>query len=203
MNKAIKSLSGGLFISIGTYGYLITLSKTNNVFLASMVFFLGLMLILITETNLFTGQVFTKANLPTWEYIETLVDTWFFNFFGASLGAILLSFLYSPNINQIISNKLSLTMPQLILSGIFCNIMVCSAIYTYQKTNNLILSGFIITVFVLFGFEHSIANMVYLTVGAGEGLVSVIEYCRNIFSVTLGNVIGGLIFYKIIENNLK
>ena len=55
-----------------------------------------------------------------------------------------------------------------------------------------------ILVFVACGFEHSVANMSMLTMGllapATDAAVSIGGYFHNILWVTLGNMIGGMVF---------
>ncbi len=50
------------------------------------------------------------------------------------------------------------------------------------------------------GFEHSIANMTVLTVGVlapFDAAVSLSGYAYNLFFVTLGNIVGAVLFLSI------
>ena len=84
-----------------------------------------------------------------------------------------------------------------LLRGVLCNFLVCIAVWMSQVGESAA-EKFIglygpIFVFVLCGFEHSIANMFYLpagiflgaNVGWGGFLLS------NLLPVTLGNIVGG------------
>jgi len=54
-----------------------------------------------------------------------------------------------------------------------------------------------IFVFMICGFEHSVANMSILAVGllnAGDAAVSIGGYFYNLLFVTIGNMIGGVFF---------
>ena len=88
-----------------------------------------------------------------------------------------------------------------------CNWMVCLAVwicYSARSTTDKILSIiFPITAFVAAGFEHSVANMYFIPTGlllkAKLGL-QVAEltwsnfFIGNLIPVTLGNIIGGVVF---------
>lgn len=188
-------------ISLGSFCYLTTLSKTQNPFLASITFFLGLSLIMITKQSLFTGMVLTKAYLPLKEYIKTLSITWIFNFIGSIITTVLLNQILHPDITQLINNKLSLNPIQIIISGVFCNALVCSAVATYNGTKNFIMSGFYITCFVLMSLEHSIANMTYMTLGFIQGVnMNIVSVVVLMLCSTIGNIIGGRIIVNIINN---
>ena len=54
-----------------------------------------------------------------------------------------------------------------------------------------------IFIFIVCGFEHSIANMSIMAVGlfnAGDAAVSIGGYVYNLLFVTIGNMIGGVLF---------
>ncbi len=104
------------------------------------------------------------------------------------------------------NGKVSLSFADALLRGIICNMLVCLAVWTSfaGKTVPAKMMGlyFPIVIFVLGGFEHSVANMFSLSVGIfanslygvgnaavnwGAGLVN------NLLPVTIGNVIGGVL----------
>jgi formate/nitrite transporter FocA (FNT family) len=201
MNEIKKSILGGAFISLGAFAYLITLQKTNNIFLASICFYLGLSLIMITKQNLFTGQVFTKSNLPIREYIDTLLKTWYLNFIGSVITTILLIQILHPDVSQLVDNKLSLNPIQTIISAIFCNCLVCGAVYSYNNTKNHLISGFFIVCFVILGFEHSIADMTYTAIAKIQGLnMNPSSAIILLVCSTVGNIIGGRIIVNITKS---
>lgn len=203
-NDIKKSIIGGGMISLGAFCYLITLQKTQNIFLASATFFLGLSLILITKQNLFTGQVLTKAHLPLQEYIVTLSSTWVFNFLGAIITTILLNQILHPDITQLIANKLSLNPIQLIISGLFCNLLVTSAVACHNGGRSHLISAFYIFAFVIMGFEHCVANMTYIILAKLQGIsINIPNLDVLLVFSTIGNIIGGRIIVSIIKQNKK
>ena len=104
----------------------------------------------------------------------------------------------------------------LIASGILCNWIVCATVwitYAAKDVTGKILAGFFgISLFVCTGFEHSVANMAYLFssfFNKGNELyleaahktlsdASVINlpniFLNNLIPVTIGNILGGMIF---------
>lgn len=112
--------------------------------------------------------------------------------------------------------KLGFDTIQLLASGILCNWLVCATVWmTYgaKDITGKVLTGFFgIFLFVCTGWEHSVANMAYLFVGLFNNTnpmyleaahktaadASVINlsniFMNNLIPVTIGNIIGGVIF---------
>jgi formate/nitrite transporter FocA (FNT family) len=208
MNELKKSICGGIAISLGTFSYLTTLSKTNNVFLSAITFYLGLCIIMVYGYNLYTEKVITlkvdtftmdyfqKSNISNREYIVTLIKVWIGNLIGSIITTIALFQILHPDVTTIVNNKLALNPIQMLISSILCNIMVCLAVSSYKMYQNHLLSGFFITLFILCGFSHSIADMTYFTLGICEGVnIDIIKLAISIVIVSLGNAIGGLLLY--------
>lgn len=95
-----------------------------------------------------------------------------------------------------------------IIKGIFCNILVCVAVFmtfmTESAASKIICLFFPIIVFVICAFEHSVANMSYISGGlfinqmyGNYGLdVTGLSWwsfiVKNLLPVTIGNIIGGV-----------
>jgi len=112
------------------------------------------------------------------------------------------------------NNKVNLTFLEAFCRGTLCNWLVCLAIWiatSARTTIGKIFSVlFPIMAFVSSGFEHSIANMFFIPLGlwlknfdsivsaAGSPDLSNLTFgdffYRNLLPVTLGNILGGLIF---------
>ena len=97
--------------------------------------------------------------------------------------------------------KVALSPIELLARGILCNILVCLTIWsTYRlksESGKLIMIVWCILSFITTGFEHSVANMtLFSTVLIGNSIAGVIsiQCMYNLFFVTLGNIIGGVIF---------
>lgn len=115
--------------------------------------------------------------------------------------------------------KVGIDPMQAIISGILCNVLVCLAIFMAATAKDVsgkcIAIFFPIFVFVISGFEHCVANMYYIPAGifAAQNLLYAAKATElygitaeqlsglnfgtmfsNLIPVTIGNVIGGMVF---------
>ncbi len=116
---------------------------------------------------------------------------------------------------KVAAGKAALRPAAAICSGILCNILVCLAILAAASAKNAIGKVFAvwfpIMAFVACGFEHSIANMYYLpaglmaladeacaakaaALGINTDVLTLAHAARNLLFVTIGNVVGGMLF---------
>lgn len=195
-----KSITAGVSISIGAFAYMIVLQKTELSSLAPCVFFVGLLLVFLTESYLFTGCVMTMRDND--EYWYDLIKVWFGNFLGAVITTGLLYVIFSDlNFKAILDVKFEKDFLELIISGFFCNIFVCGAVYYFvycSDKERVGISWFLITIFVAMGLEHSIANQTYMTTALIKGY-KIVPIIVNLVCTTLGNLLGGLTFYEFIK----
>lgn len=117
--------------------------------------------------------------------------------------------------------KVNISFSQGIVSGLLCNILVCAAVLmamcAKDITGKLLSIFFTIMLFVTAGFEHCVANMYYITAGiiakcnpdyvklvvASYGytteqleVLNLTNYLvTNLIPVTVGNIIGGIVFF--------
>ena len=121
---------------------------------------------------------------------------------------------------KIALGKVSLSFPSAMVSGILCNILVCIAVLMAGVAKDIpgkILAIFFpIMAFVIGGYEHCVANMYYIPAGIlaatnevyREVAMSAYGYTvaqlnmlnlqnfvtANLVPVTIGNIIGGMLF---------
>ena len=142
-----------------------------------------------------------------------LLKNWGLVFLGNFLGALFVALLvtesgiFNQNADVVIATataKTSLPFFEAILRGILCNFLVCIAVWMAFAANTVqgkIAAVFLpVMLFVLCGFEHSVANMFYIPAGMLQGaftnavIPSIDDYLfRNLLPVTIGNIIGGAI----------
>ncbi|MBM3708209.1 MAG: formate/nitrite transporter family protein [Actinobacteria bacterium] len=131
------------------------------------------------------------------------------------------NFELGAKIVQIASDKTNLTFIEGLSRGILCNALVCLAVWLCFSARSVISKIgaiiFPITAFVASGFEHSIANMYFIPMGMlirnDPGVIEVLTknfpnqnlsnlnamgLFGNLFSVTLGNIIGGAIMVGVV-----
>ncbi|MBE6616565.1 MAG: formate/nitrite transporter family protein [Ruminococcaceae bacterium] len=89
----------------------------------------------------------------------------------------------------ICEGKLGQTVPETLIRAIFCGILMYLAVVIYRENKSIAGIFFCVPVFILAGFEHSIANMFYF---AASGIVSLGAF-GYLWLVILGNAIGGML----------
>lgn len=143
----------------------------------------------------FAGSLF-MAFLMAWSGL------WRLN--GGKVGASVIS---------IAASKVSLDFVQAFVRGILCNWLVCLAVWMAAGASSApgkaVTIFFPIMLFVASGFEHSVANMYYVPAGLlamGDPALSALTSLpapaltwgsfiwKNLLPVTLGNIVGGVIF---------
>ena len=163
----------------------------------------------------FMGQVSWANTVKVW------VVCYLGNLVGALLGAVMFVAAGVPTgtVGEFFANTAATKMGgaagQLFVKGIMCNLMVCLAVWccTKMKTESgkLIMIFWCIFIFMVCGFEHSIANMSVMAIGLmspnGVAGLTVAGYFHNLLWVTLGNIAGGALLvafpYYIIQKEKK
>ena len=139
------------------------------------------------------GNVFD--NKPS--YLITVLVVWCGNFVGTALTAFLirqtrLSDALVSSARAVAEKKLNDSFLSLFILGIFCGILMFVAVDTFKKNaekkDTLIVYGVVmgVMVFIVAGFEHSIADMFYFVL-AGK----TVECLLPLLFITLGNFVGG------------
>ncbi len=197
-----KLVSGGAF-SLGLMLVVIAgaeLFTGNNLMISSVI----------------TGKITFSRMLTRW----TLV--FIANFIGSIILALL--FVYSglwktggealgTAAVNIANNKVNLDFMEALIRGIGCNWLVCLAVWmamaARQTIGKIFAIFFPIMGFVAIGFEHCIANMYFIPVGifltswTDISIPATLDPAslnwfgfvfRNLLPVTIGNIIGGVVF---------
>ena len=185
-------------------------------FLAGSVFSVGLMLVLIPGSELFTGNILMTIGFIYRKYsLSKVLRNWLLVYFGNLLGAMIIAWLIFSSgllVHQgvltpvgatairIAETKLQLSFAEALSRGILCNMLVCLAVIMCIASRIVIgkIFGiyFPIMAFVASGYEHSIANMYFLPIGLmmeGKFFSHFFVIFNNLIPVTIGNIIGGLL----------
>jgi formate transporter len=206
---------GGLYIGFG--GALATLVLTDNTLgfglgrlVAGLAFSLGLIMLVVAGGELFTGNnlmvlAFASRKISAGAVLRNWVLAYAANAAGAVLlaCAIYLSGILEGNGVQATAIKIAEAKAQLdpvsaFVRGILCNMLVCLAVWLSVAARSVegkaIAIAFPISAFVALGFEHCIANFYLLPIGMLSGAqVSISDVVGNIWVVTAGNTVGGVI----------
>ena len=209
----ILGILAGFFIGLGGLANIIISQTIGGIdvglakFLGAMVFPVGLMLVVVCGAELFTGNnLMTLAVMDKKIHLGEMFRNWGIVWCANLIGSLLLVLLvyYSNTLNgeaiakAIAVAEVKATMPLLdaFLKGILCNIVVVLAVWFATAAQDVISKIFAcwfpIMLFVLCGFEHSVANMFFIPMGMIlGGDVSVSNLIISIIIVTLGNIAGG------------
>lgn len=227
---------GAVFMTIVTTGATGILSYGVTRLLAGFAFCLGLILVVIAGAELFTGNnliimAWAGGKISTGKLWRNWIIVYLGNFAGSILTAygMFLSGQYLFNKGAVGLNALNIAaaktsldfIPALVL-GVFCNALVCLAVWLCMSArttvDKIMAIIFPISAFVAAGFEHSVANMYFIPVGlfiknsapaefwAAIGQTSA-DFASitwgnfliaNLLPVTLGNIIGGALMVGLV-----
>lgn len=233
-----KAVLAGMMIAFGAAASNVAAHNIPNVGLARLVagtvFPVGLMMVVLLGAELFTGDCLmtmgnAKGTCSKLEVCRFLITVYFGNFLGAVLLAMATYYTgqlhYSNDMLgaytiKVALGKVNLSFGEALMSGVLCNILVCSAVLmalcAKDVAGKLLACFFTIMLFVTAGYEHCVANMYYITAGliakhnpvflqlaqkeygyTAEQL-SVLNMNHfiqgNLLPVTLGNILGGIAF---------
>lgn len=238
----LLAILAGAFIAMGAI-FATTVSAGGSTLpygvvrlLTGTAFTLGLILVVVSGSELFTGNsliIIAFANRRI--SLPALLRNWGVVYLGNFVGAILTAYLMfaarqytfgagsvglaALNIGEA---KTNLAFGQAVVLGIFCNALVCMAVwmcYSARSTIDKIIAIVPpIAAFVAAGFEHSIANMYFIPIalfikqGGTPVFFEAIKktaadfphltwgnfFLVNLLPVTIGNIIGGVVMVGLV-----
>jgi len=208
----ILAIFAGIFISIASILSVVVSKSIDNYsvskILSALVFPVGLILVILMQTELFTGNSLLVIPFLNKDIkIKQLLKNWFIVYLGNLVGALLISILIintplkeviSASFIKIANNKISLNILSSIILGILCNFLVCLSVFLASNaktlTEKIIVIFIPIFTFVALSLEHSVANMSYLSLGyLLDKTITITNILENLLPVTIGNIIGGSI----------
>ena len=192
---------------------------------SAVVFPGGLAMVLLAGSELFTGNCLMVIPLLEREItLPAMLRNWVTVWLGNLAGSLLVSAVcvYGGQLSlfggalaaaelSAAAAKCSMSFSSAFLKGVGCNFLVCIAVWISFAAKDAAgkVAGlfFPILLFVVSGFEHSVANMYYISVGllakgnpaylaAASGVdLSALTwgsfFAANLLPVTLGNIVGG------------
>ncbi len=238
----LLAVLAGAFISMGAvFATTVSAGASTLPFgvarlLAGTVFTLGLILVVVSGSELFTGNsliIIAFANRRI--TLGALLRNWGIVYVGNFVGAILTAYLMFLTKQYTFGGglvglaalntgeaKTSLGFAQAIVLGLFCNALVCMAVWMCfgaRSTGDKILAIIPpIAAFVAAGFEHSVANMYFIPMAlfvkymgtpAFFGAIQKTPadfphltwsnfFAANLLPVTIGNIIGGAVMVGLV-----
>ena len=214
----LSGVFAGLFIGLGGLGSQIASTAIGGGlgrFVGACVFPVGLFLVVMVGVELFTGNCMLVIPWFAGEKDVTIggiLKNWIFVYIGNFIGGLVLALsIYYSGLGSLFDGglaqtaagaaamKIGLSPAEAMIRGVFCNILVCLAVWMAMQAQTVIGKAIAVfapvMLFVLCGFEHSVANMYFVPLGImyDSGLAVSDFLLYNLLPVTVGNVIGGSI----------
>ena len=153
-----SSLFAGILIGLGAFGYLALGGIPGAV-----IFAFGLIGIVLTKTLLYTGQAGVLRNI--WD----VTKIWFFNILACVVIGLLVWYLGGEPVERaktVVAGRLAVDPVRVFLKALGCGLIIDIACFAYIESWNILPLLFGVPLFILCGFYHSIADVVYI-VAAG------------------------------------
>lgn len=188
----LSAVLAGASISLGGTVFL----SVENAVIGSLFFTIGLFVVCTRGLHLFTGKVCYLFDNDA-SYAKALPVIWLGNLVGTVLVAAAEQLtrlaVLDERARAICELKLSEPLLGAFLLAVFCNVMIYIAVEGYRSVphelGKYLALFFGVSVFILCGFEHCVANMYYFTMG-GAWSARTLGY---LLVMTLGNAVGGVI----------
>ena len=195
LNNIKLSILSGLMIAVGGTIYLSCIAKGWTPF-GAVLFAAGLYTICVYGFNLYTGKVgYIAYNFKDVNYIELVILILIFNLITTYLLGIVCAYAFPAIVEpakKIYEAKLAAPLLRLLITGIFCGLLMFLAVDTWKKGSPF--GCFIyIPVFIISGFDHSIANSFYNGVANGFADAFTMQNALVVITVVIGNAIGGML----------
>ena len=189
----LYAVLGGVCIGIGGVVFLSCENKVTG----AVFFCLGLFAICTFGFHLFTGKVgYVFENPPA--YTGFVLSVWLGNLVGTGLvgygvRAARIAELIVPKAERLCQAKLDDSVISIFILSVLCNILMFIAVDGFRNNPHEVgkyIGIFLgVTVFILCGFEHCVANMFYFSAANAWSAKTVLY----LLVMSLGNACGGVI----------
>lgn len=208
----LLAIAAGAFVAFGAHSCLIVMTGTIAVswglakLIGGVVFSTGLMMVVLTGAELFTGNVLMtfsvlEKKISLWELLKSWAVVYVGNFVGAIvIASLIFATGASHNCSDSVgimtlstaTTKTNLTFLQAFTSGILCNWLVCLAVWMAACSRRIIGKIFAIffpiMIFVASGYEHCVANMFFIPEGIFTKTIESVVTASNIAPEMLANL---------------
>ena len=184
----IRAILAGMCIAIGGTVFIQTTVACGTEFkwVGAILFSVGLFAVLTYGFNLYTGKVgYILQNDRTY-LVEVLVTI-----IGNFVGCLIVGYLFQfPMAEAMCQAKIDAFMADggvidAVAKGVFCGVLMYIAVDNYKSKGSMLGTFICVPVFILAGFEHSIADMFYFS--------SAMMWNMDSFLFTLAILFGNMI----------
>lgn len=212
----------GMFIGLGSVlmgiigGYFSAAGSPATKLVNGLVFAVGLSFVFMAGGELFTGNnfVMSAASIKGEVCWGKTIKLWIVCYLGNLLGSVVTAGIFTlsglmngQEVGTFLSNtavaKVSGAPMELFAKAVLCNICVCLAVWCSIKmkseSGKIMMAILGVMTFVTSGYEHSIANMTFLTIGLLNSgtAITIGGVLYNLLIVTAGNMLGGILFVAV------
>ena len=230
LSMLMLGVLAGAFIGLGALYFVIVrsdpaLSFAPKQLLGGMAFAVGLILVIVAGAELFTGNnllvmAWADGKIATSALLRNWTVVFVGNFIGAAGLALLVFLSRHPDMNggaigreylAIAGAKVAMPFWVAFFRGILCNALVCLAVWMALAGRSVVDKAVAIVVpvsaFVAAGFEHSVANMYFMSLAmllqhdsapATADAITWLGFLNNMAPVLLGNIIGGSVLVGLV-----
>lgn len=194
-----KSVAAGLLIGIASVLF-VSMFEANKL-AAAILFSFALFFICLLGLFLFTGKIgwALSGENPWWWYLLVLAG----NIVGTLLVGVM-AWLAFPDgglmesAQTLIDAKSACSATSLFVKGMLCGVLMYLAVAGFKKGEGMVRYlgiFFCIPVFILCGFEHSIADAAYMFVAMR------LDFFGLMLVIAAGNAVGSILAWAIIEKS--
>ncbi len=220
----VRAMLAGIFI---VFAIIFTLKAINGLYMAEspvatlvggLTFGVALVLIVYGGAELFTGNTmyFTTATMRGYTTKMDTMKVWLICLIGNGLGGLAFALLFSQTgiiqelgmnnwLFAVSETKIHHSTWEIFTRAIFCNWMVCLAIFIPKNMKNelaqIMMMMVLVAVFFASGFDHVIANMALFSIALVVPHPDTITFAgamHNLLPALAGNIIGGAVFMGMI-----
>ena len=188
LKQTVNGVFAGILISIGGAVYL----SCDNKYVGAVLFSVALLCICYMGYSLYTGKICYIPEKHTKDEISILLTGLLGNVTATTICGYALTYAIPKLKEAALASctvKLEQNFLQTVIRSVFCGILIYLAVDIFKKHKTPLGIIFCIPVFILSGYEHSVADMFYF---AASGIVSLKAFVF-IWLVILGNTIGGML----------
>ncbi len=194
LRKIVNGINAGILIAVGGSVFL----ACENRYVGAILFSVALLCICYKGYSLFTGKIGYIPQKHGKEEFSVLL----LGLLGNTIATIIFGYLIAyaiPNIGAnaltICNAKLEQAFLQTFIRAFFCGVLMYLAVSIFRDKSTALGILFCIPVFILSGFEHSIADIFYF---AASGIVSLKAF-GFLWTVILGNAVGSMLLSAFTE----
>lgn len=219
----LLAVMAGIFIALGSHAYIVIMQTMKHLdvglmkFFGALVFPVGLMLVIMAGGELFTGNnLISIAYIDKKISLKSVFKNWGIVYLGNFIGSVFIAaMLYYAHMYKgghadtdlalaVAAKKMANPFMAAVIKGFLCNLVVALAVWmatgAKDMSGKILAIWFPIMMFIVSGYEHSVANMFFLTLAKliGADFTIADMFIRNLIPVTIGNILSGGVFIPIV-----